>query len=305
MADGIPYFPLDVTVDDKIELIEAEFGLKGFAVIVKLYQKIYGGLGYYCEWTNDVGMLFSRKIGEGYTSVSEIVSAAIRRGIFDSDLYEKYHILTSTGIQKRYFSAVSRRKQINVKGEYLLVKVEQFSENVNILSENVNKNNENVCNFEQSKEEKSKVKNSIVKKRKVKNTDQLTDNQTNSDACLRAYEKYIGLVTPSIIEGIEFYLSQGMEAALIIRIIEYVTEQSGSKRSWQYLNAALLGNLNDGIKTLDEYNRAKADREQQRLSGQGKSKTKVSKFNNYDDANKGDYADLEDDILDRMLSDDY
>ena len=51
MAEGIPYFPLDVYVDDKIRLIEAEFGLKGFAVIVKLYQKIYGGFGYYCEST--------------------------------------------------------------------------------------------------------------------------------------------------------------------------------------------------------------------------------------------------------------
>ena len=148
MAEGIPYFPLDVYVDDKIRLIEAEFGLKGFAVIVKLYQKIYGGFGYYCEWTNDVGLLFSQDVGEGYSSVSEIVSAAIRRGIFDNDLYEKYNILTSQGVQKRYFSAVSRRKQINVKSEYLLINVEQFSKNVNISSENVSRNTKNAYNFE-------------------------------------------------------------------------------------------------------------------------------------------------------------
>ena len=54
MSNGISFFPLDVHMDDGIALIEAEFGLTGFAVIVKLYQKIYGGLGYYCEWTNDV-----------------------------------------------------------------------------------------------------------------------------------------------------------------------------------------------------------------------------------------------------------
>ena len=119
MANGIPYFPLDVCIDDKIELIEAQFGLKGFAVIVKLYQKIYGGFGYYCEWTKDIGMLFSRRIGEDYMLVSDIVSASIKRGIFDKEMYEKYQILTSAGVQKRYFSAVSRRKQINVKNEYL------------------------------------------------------------------------------------------------------------------------------------------------------------------------------------------
>ena len=39
MANGIPYFPLDVHLEDNIALIEAEFGLTGFAVIVKLYQK--------------------------------------------------------------------------------------------------------------------------------------------------------------------------------------------------------------------------------------------------------------------------
>ena len=166
MADGIPYFPLDVYADDKIRLIEAEFGLKGFAIIVKLYQKIYGGFGYYCEWTNDVGLLFSQDVCEGYSSVSEIVSAAIRRGVFDKDLYEKYQILTSRGVQKRYFSAVSRRKQINVKSEYLLVEVAQFSENVNILSENVSRNAKNVCNLQQSKEKKSKEENRKEKKKK-------------------------------------------------------------------------------------------------------------------------------------------
>lgn len=166
MADGIPYFPLDVYADDKIRLIEAEFGLKGFAIIVKLYQKIYGGFGYYCEWTNDVGLLFSQDVCEGYSSVSEIVSAAIRRGVFDKDLYEKYQILTSRGVQKRYFSAVSRRKQINVKSEYLLVEVAQFSENVNILSENVSRNAKNVCNLRQSKEKKSKEENRKEKKKK-------------------------------------------------------------------------------------------------------------------------------------------
>ena len=170
MADGIPYFPLDVYADDKIRLIEAEFGLKGFAIIVKLYQKIYGGFGYYCEWTNDVGLLFSQDVCEGYSSVSEIVSAAIRRGVFDKDLYEKYQILTSRGVQKRYFSAVSRRKQINVKSEYLLVEVAQFSENVNILSENVSRNAKNVCNLQQSKEKKSKEENRKEKKKKKLST---------------------------------------------------------------------------------------------------------------------------------------
>lgn len=294
MAEGIPYFPLDVYVDDKIRLIEAEFGLKGFAVIVKLYQKIYGGFGYYCEWTKDVGLLFSQDVGEGYSSVSEIVSAAIRRGIFDNDLYEKYNILTSQGVQKRYFSAVSRRKQINVKSEYLLINVEQFSKNVNISSENVSRNTKNAYNFEQSKEKKTKANKSIVNESKVKTDDEAPP----SAAVLHAYEKYIGIVTPLVAEDIDDFLSKGVEPELIIRIIEYACERNARNR--QYIQQAIMNNLNDGILTLDAYNRKEADR---RVNY--KPPQKKSKFNNYTSESKTDYAELEEQILDSMLDGDY
>ena len=54
---GIDYFPLNCRLDEKFELIEAEYGLKGFAVIVKLLQRIYGEHGYYCEWNDDIALL--------------------------------------------------------------------------------------------------------------------------------------------------------------------------------------------------------------------------------------------------------
>lgn len=165
IKDGVDYFPLDTVMDTKFELIEAEFGLTGFAVVVKLYQKIYGEQGYYCEWTNEVALLFSRKIGEGCSVVSEIVNAAIKRGIFDKDKFEKYHILTSKGVQERYFAAVGRRKIVNVKPEYLLVQCVENSENVNINRVNVDINPENVCNNPQSKVKERKVNKSKVEDR--------------------------------------------------------------------------------------------------------------------------------------------
>lgn len=160
MKSGIDYFPLDVSLDDKFELIEAEFGLTGFAVVVKLFQKIYGGQGYYCEWTREVALLFGKRIGLGGNAVSEIVQASIRRGIFDADLFEKYSILTSAGIQKRFFEAVCRRKSVIVKKEYLLVSCAQNIVFADISSENVNKTDENVYISEQSKVKESKVKKS-------------------------------------------------------------------------------------------------------------------------------------------------
>jgi hypothetical protein len=168
VKSGLDYFSLDVHLDEKFELIEAEFGLKGFAVIVKLFQKIYGQQGYYCEWTEEIALLFARNccysndFEKGGNAVSEIVSAAIKRGIFDKELYEKYGILTSAGIQKRYFEACARRKEVTVKKEYLLLCNTELFKNVHISSENVNISKENVYISQQSKVKESKVKKSKV-----------------------------------------------------------------------------------------------------------------------------------------------
>lgn len=160
MKSGIDYFPLDVRLDDKFELIEAEFGLTGFGVVVRLLQEIYGKHGYYIEWTTEVALLFARKVGLGGGVVSEIIEASIRRGMFDKEKYDKYRVLTSRGIQRRYFEAVSRRKVLEVDYNILLVNVAQICPNADIRAKNVDIFPENVNISEQSKEEKSKVKKS-------------------------------------------------------------------------------------------------------------------------------------------------
>ena len=66
MADykvGLDYFELNCQLEEKIRLIQAEFGLKGFAVVVKLYQKIYGEVVYYWESSEDSLLLFMSENG--------------------------------------------------------------------------------------------------------------------------------------------------------------------------------------------------------------------------------------------------
>lgn len=167
MKSGIDYFPLDVALDEKFELIEAEFGLTGFGVVVKLLQKIYGGQGYYVEWTNEVALLFAKRVGLGGGVVSEIVEASVKRGVFDKTLYDKYHILTSKGIQKRYFEAVGRRKSVEVEGAYLLVNAADFSKNASITVKNVDIFPKNADISQQSKVEESRVEKSRGKESRV------------------------------------------------------------------------------------------------------------------------------------------
>lgn len=155
LKDGVDYFPLNVSMDEKFDLIEAEFGLTGFAVIVKLYQRVYSR-GYYCEWTEEVALLFSRGVWLGGNVVSEIVSAAIKRGIFDKNMFDKYQILTSKGIQERYFEAVGRRKCVNVNKAYLLIDIAKILPIANINWINDNNNPENVDDNLQRKGNKRK-----------------------------------------------------------------------------------------------------------------------------------------------------
>ena len=68
---GLDYFPHSCIPDQRMELIEAEFGLTGYAVVLKLYEKIFVEKGYFCEWTKDVALMFSRRNGVGINVVSE------------------------------------------------------------------------------------------------------------------------------------------------------------------------------------------------------------------------------------------
>ena len=166
VKEGLDYFELDCHMEEKVRLIQAEFGLKGFAIVVKLYQKIYGGFGYYCEWNEDSLLLFMSENGvssrDEKNLINEIVAACIRRNIFSEKLFIEFGILTSFGVQKRYLNAVSRREKVELIKEYLLISVGKNQDNVCINSINVDRNSINVCSNSQSREEKSREDNNIV-----------------------------------------------------------------------------------------------------------------------------------------------
>lgn len=140
---GLKWFRIDVIFDDKFELVCAEYGSKGFEVIVRLWQKIYAS-GYYIEWNEEVALLFAKKYSLGGGVVSEIVKSAVNRGLFDKDMLDRFGILTSRGIQAWYFDSVDRRKCIEIVKDYLLVDVTQKLRNVDIIWKNVSKNGKNV-----------------------------------------------------------------------------------------------------------------------------------------------------------------
>lgn len=170
IKSGIDYFPLDVALDNNVRLVEAKFGATGFAVIIKLWQRIYAENGYYCCWSEDDSLLFSRENFFDNNTVSEIVDECLKRGIFDKNMFENHGILTSKGVQKRFVEATARRKEVYTKEEYLLIEIEPEEVNVNNNPVNVNINEENADNNTQSKEKKSKVNKSKLNEIKEEQT---------------------------------------------------------------------------------------------------------------------------------------
>lgn len=165
--NGVDYFPLDVNLDSKFKFIEIKFGLEGFALIIKLFQAIYAA-GYWLEFNEDERLLFSYEVNVDINRVNAVILEAIARNIFDKELYDKYEILTSVGIQRRYKEITKRRKELEVIDEYVLLDG-GFGANANIKSINVCNNSINVdimqtpCKHDVYKSTQSKVKESKVK----------------------------------------------------------------------------------------------------------------------------------------------
>ncbi len=167
---GLDYFPLDVNLEDKVELIEAEFGLQAFAIIIKLWQKIYQN-GYYIQWDKDNVLLFSRRVNSELTYINSVINSCLIRNIFNAELFEKYSILTSSGIQKRYFNACIQAKRKNIKliKEFCLIN----SEFTRVNSEFI----EFTTEFSTQSKVKEKKVNEIKGKESKKNENKKNENK--------------------------------------------------------------------------------------------------------------------------------
>lgn len=158
---GLDYFPLDVDIDqdDKVALIEAQHGLKGFAIVIKLLMKIYKN-SYFYEWTEKEQLLFSKRVNVDINSVNVIINDCVKWGLFDSKLYKEYKILTSDGVQRRYLEAVGRRQKVKINKKYLLLDDETVNVYKNLVIVDINNDLDEVnSNINpQSKVKESKVK---------------------------------------------------------------------------------------------------------------------------------------------------
>ena len=142
---GLDYFPLDVDIDqdDKVALIEAQHGILGFGIIIKLLMKIYSE-GYFYNWTEKEQILFTRRVNVDINTINAIIESCSKWGIFSSELLKKHEILTSKGIQVRYFEATKRRQRVEIIKEYLLLGKSCLKDFDKVVVVDINKVNANI-----------------------------------------------------------------------------------------------------------------------------------------------------------------
>lgn len=122
IKQGIDYFPFDVNFysDVKVRKISKACGPNSVAVIISLLCNIYREKGYYILWDDDLPFFIADEVGVSEGCVHEVIKKALQVGFFDVDKYSAHGILTSAGIQKRFFEITKRRTDIETNTEYLI-----------------------------------------------------------------------------------------------------------------------------------------------------------------------------------------
>ena len=150
IKQGLDYFPHACNYDDELKYIIALHKEVGYYVYFEILKRIYSDNGYYMNADKKYLVLFANEINVNINDLNVIINDCLSEHLFHKGIHKSYLMLTSRGIQERYFEAVKRRKELELINDYILLN------NVDILLNNVSINWLNVDKSTQSKVKKSK-----------------------------------------------------------------------------------------------------------------------------------------------------
>ena len=235
---GLDYFPLDVDFlsDLKVRRIIKACGKEAVHILVALLANIYRDEGYYVLWDDDLAFLVADEVGTKEGTVEELVRKAVQVKFFDKDIFDKYSVLTSKGIQNRYILATKERKKVELEFKYLLTN-EVNRSNISINGRN---NSVNQGNNQQSKVKESKVK-------EIKE-----DATAGESASLETFQKL--WLFPNVVQVedllnlVNIYGDELVEAAIKLAGSKDVPKN----RAISFLTASLQEWADANVKTIDQ-----------------------------------------------------
>ena len=172
--NGLEYFSHDTTMKDdtKIKLLKAKFGIFGYGVYNLILEDIYKE-SYYLKINEDYILLFESENNIPEGDFMKVILFMISKGLFDNAYYEKYSILTSKRIQQNYLRGCTRRKNVTLVKQYLLINPDEVlneteKKATTIIYDNINTKSDNIND---SINTQSKVKETEIEKEIEKETE--------------------------------------------------------------------------------------------------------------------------------------
>ena len=121
--DGLDYFPVDVNIlnDIKTKKLIRSYGTKTVAILIYLLSAIYRDNGYYLQYDDDLKFIVADEFDFEESFVENVIAKMVEVDFFNKEMFEQHKILTSEGIQKRFFKASERRVSVNILQTYCLI----------------------------------------------------------------------------------------------------------------------------------------------------------------------------------------
>ena len=179
------YFPVDVDIlrDKKVRRLTRKYA-RGAEFYLYLLCAIYSDKGYYMPIDDGTAFDIADDMRVAEAEIDEMLDFCMSDnvGLFSREMKDKYHILTSRGIQRRYAETIRQlKRKVSINPEYSLINSEnagnsselfgicrrnseeiiESSEENRVYSEEMTENSEEIgINSDKSKVKESKVEES-------------------------------------------------------------------------------------------------------------------------------------------------
>ena len=273
--DGLDYFPVDVNIlnDIKTKKLIRSYGTETVAILIYLLSAIYRDNGYYLQYDDDLNFIVADEFNFEESFVKDVISKMVEVDFFNKEMFEQFNILTSEGIQKRFFKASERRVSVNILQTYCLINdsstefmYTETTDEPNKCEQKPRSSGVSAYKGTQSKEKESKEKESKEKesKSKVKENKNKVNNKlvTSSDETdktvqelLTVYQENFGVANSIVQLELEEMLGvYGKEM-----IIESFKLSIGKDKPFSYMRGIWKKWKDNGITTLEQVNQSKAN----------------------------------------------
>lgn len=107
--------------DPRIQFLNAKFNGYGHTVYTQLADMAYRENGYFLRYDEDVLFTESRIWNIDFDLVKQIIEAALKKGLFDEEMFNRHRILTSRRMQAHFVFGCQNCDVLAMNKEYLLI----------------------------------------------------------------------------------------------------------------------------------------------------------------------------------------